>query len=403
MTTETHPQQSAPISESLDTWFAIYRYEITLVIVFVAAALMFAFSGVFQTNTFDWEQIHRGPALIIQGQNPYPPPSDTFNPPHLLLVGVPWIYGSVQIYVMMMVLAVGMVTFIKRRAWLAVYLILPPFIIHNLAAGNIGVTISAVGMVLLWFAQQRAKDGKPYDWLNIFLVGWAYGLLTTKPQLGGVVVALHFLWLLQYGDRKTALRVGMMAVMLILVLPSLIALLTGAIFEGELRLIWLEWIDAITSGVQSEVNFENGSADQVIVNRFGIGGGLAVTALLYALFANRHGSYDPRIIFQRFTLIDIFQAGFTLPLIWFTYVLPEVVALVWLLTMRPRQILVYFVLIWWLSVWIYPLETQRGIVFIPQQGYFLIPMLLVFADDAMRHLPSAESYQAAVQSHPQGT
>lgn len=365
---------------SLRDWLETHQFEVLIAFVFGIAALVFAFSGLFQTNDYDWVQIHRGPAMALNGENPYPPPSQTFNPPHLTVVGFPWIYGPVQVYVLMFLLSVGFLVIVTRRIVLVAYVLTPAFLIHVLAPGNIGLTIGALGMGTLWAVHQQ---GHKTIW-SALAIAYAYGLLTTKPQLGGIVVLLHFLWLFKYYPMRFIIQTAILSVLLILVVPTLIGLVSGVVFQGEARLIWLDWIDGLTSGNKVESLRDTGGADQVIYNRFGPVGALFMSGVVFGLIANRYRTLRPIAIWQKLSIIDVFQVGFLIPLIWYNFVQPEAVVVALMLTLSPRQAFAYLILIWWLSIWIYPIETQEGIVFIPQQGYYLIPLMLMFAHDSVQ-------------------
>ncbi|MCL4875038.1 MAG: hypothetical protein KJ064_00190 [Anaerolineae bacterium] len=368
-----------------------YRYEIMLLVGFTTAGLMLAYSGLFRVNSFDWSQIRRGPVEILQGRNPYIPSEEdyrgTFNPPHLLVVGQPWILGSVQIWVLTMVLSVGLLATATRRPILGSYLLMAPFLIHTLASGNIGLQSGALALALLWVVQGQS------GWRTAFLTAWAYGLLTVKPQMSAMIVVLHFAWLVirQSADLK---KIILCTILLVLVVPTLIGLCTGAVFQGQPRVVWYDWVDGVFFRDYDRVNVDTEGDFEPFINKFGAVGALLLSLPLLWIFIRRLnpelGYAIWRWDWSQFRLTDTFQLGASLMVIWMPYTDTTLVGLAWMLTLRPTQILAYGVIVWWLAVWIWPEESQVGIVFLPIQAYYLIPIFLAFAD---RNFPSDDSVE----------
>ncbi len=375
----------------MELFFQKYRVEIMLATACFVAGIMISFSGMFHYNDYDWIQIHRGPAEILKGNDPFVPSRDTyygtFNPPHLLVVGQPWILGSLEIWILTMVWSVGMLCVVTRRPYAALYLLSTPFLIYGVAIANVGIQCSAIGMSLLWLAQNLK------GWKHAFVIAWAYGLLTVKPQMTGLILPLHFFWMYLQGRSFRELRqVVMVCIGLLFILPTIIAFITALAFQGEYRFIWWNWFDGVFFRDYDQIHINERDYESFF-NKFGFFGSLVLTYFLAQVFIRRWNPAQKRNPLQwdwtQYQLTDVFQLGTSLLVIWMIYPDSTIVGLTWLLTFRPSQIVSYIFIVWWLAIWLFPSETIFNFGFIPVQAYYLIPIMLAFAEGRMaQKMPS---------------
>ncbi len=348
------------------------RFFLMVVVFFSTAGIMFAYSGIFVSNDTDWSNVRHGPMSMLRGENPYVEVNGdknaTFNPPQTLIVAFPWIFGSKQVYVLMMLAGLGVLVVVTQRWLLTAYLVTPPFLVHVLAATNVGFQVGTLGMASLWLAQ--SKKG----WQQTLLITWGYGLLLVKPQLGAAVVALHFFRFVCQ-DKQAVLRLIVLCGLVFFVLPTLI----GLVASGGSRWLWYDWVKEVLLRNRNDFPMPYDTRLDSFVKRFGpVAAGL-LTLLSVWPVAERIRS-EGRWEWEKMTLADVFQIGFLLMVIWMIYSDLSVVGLAWMLTMTWRQVVIYAVIVWWLAVWIWPVEWMEGVVFIPIQAYYLIPPLLAFID-----------------------
>lgn len=75
-------------------------------------------------------------------------------------------------------------------------------------------------------------------------------------------------------------------------------------------------------------------------------------------------------------MISLLQLGAMLCVIWMPYTDTLTVGLLVMLTMRPRQIAGYLILLWWLSLWAW--AESGGLYFMPEQAIYLMGIVVLF-------------------------
>lgn len=251
-------------------------------IALLVLALVVAFTGIFQANSFDSDTIRSGTLTTLRGGNPYRDPDGSlsayFNPPHSVFV-YPLMLGSGTVSLLTLVLSVALAVYVFQNPWLALYVATPAFIVHGIGANNLGLQVGVLGVVALWWARDRR------DWLGAFLTAWGYGLLLVKPQMGLCIVVLHVLWSIWQRRPRLLLHVAGICLIWFVLLPTLIGLLAGG------RLPWLDWWQEVVAkrllDPVPDVRINPETDMEPFRNKWGLPGAIVLSAISVAVWWER--------------------------------------------------------------------------------------------------------------------
>lgn len=79
-------------------------------------------------------------------------------------------------------------------------------------------------------------------------------------------------------------------------------------------------------------------------------------------------------------MISLIQLGALLAVIWMPYTDTLLAGLLLILSMRPRQLMAYLMLLWWLSLWIWTQEVRTDTYFMPEQAIYVVGIILLFSE-----------------------
>lgn len=161
----------------------VFGFALGIIIMFVA-------TRIFQTNSYDFENISRGIKLLLSGINPWAEQTriyNFYNPPHSVLFLWPMLFASPK--ACLIVGAAFLFAFVfYHKSWVALAWFATNTALWLVAAGGIDMYIVGLGLILLLIGDNNFPTKRGLA----FRIA-AYGLLMIKPQCGIFIVFLYVL------------------------------------------------------------------------------------------------------------------------------------------------------------------------------------------------------------------